>query len=63
MRIKKKLDGDKWAASRYSCSTPREIAPGSHLIGASVGPRAGLDAVEERKILPVPGIEPQAPRL
>jgi hypothetical protein len=23
-----------------------------------VGPRAGLDAVEKRKILPLPGIEP-----
>jgi hypothetical protein len=29
---------------------PRERAPGSHLIGGFVGPRAGLDAAVRRKI-------------
>jgi hypothetical protein len=30
--------------------TPRERAPGTHWIGSWVGPRAGLDAMEKRKI-------------
>jgi hypothetical protein len=30
---------------------PRERAPGTHWIGGWEGPRAGLDAVEKRKIL------------
>jgi hypothetical protein len=38
---------------------PGEIAPGTHSIGGWVGPRAGLDAVEKRKILPLEGVEPR----
>jgi hypothetical protein len=43
-------DGGEWSATLTSCFTPREIAPGTHWIGGWVGPRAGLDAVEKRRI-------------
>jgi hypothetical protein len=33
------------------------MAPGIHRIGGWVDSRAGLDAVEKRDILPLPGIE------
>jgi hypothetical protein len=36
---------------------PREKTPGTHWLGGWMVPRAGLDAVEERKILPLAGIE------
>jgi hypothetical protein len=45
------LDGGKWSASRPGRFTPRERAPGTHWIGAWVGPTAGLDFVEKRKML------------
>jgi hypothetical protein len=35
---------------------PGERAPGTHCIGSSVDPRAGLDAVEKRKFLILPGL-------
>jgi hypothetical protein len=35
-----------------------ERAPCTHWIGGWVGPRAGLDAVEKRRVLPLRGIEP-----
>jgi hypothetical protein len=38
---------------------PREKAHGAHGIGGWVGPRAGLNAAEKRKILTLPGIEPR----
>jgi hypothetical protein len=34
----------------------RERAPGTHWIGGWVGPRAGLDDVEKRKFLSLPGL-------
>jgi hypothetical protein len=37
-------------ASRPGQFTPRERVPGTHRIGGSLGPRAGLDAVVKRKI-------------
>jgi hypothetical protein len=42
--------------------TPRPIyfgerAPGTHWIGGWVDTRAGLDGVEKRKFLPLPGLE------
>jgi hypothetical protein len=36
---------------------PRERAPGTHWVGGWVNPRAGLDDVEERRFLPLPGLE------
>jgi hypothetical protein len=43
--------GGEWSASRPGRFTS-ERGPGTHWIGGWVGPRAGLDAVEKRKILP-----------
>jgi hypothetical protein len=45
------LDGGEWSASRPGRFTPERKAAGTHCIGAWVGPRAGLDVVEKRKIL------------
>jgi hypothetical protein len=44
----------KWVVS----FTPGERAPGTHYIGGCVGPRAGLDDVEKKKFLALPGLEP-----
>jgi hypothetical protein len=40
------LDGGEWSALH-----PCHFTPFTHWIGGWVGPRAGLDAVEKRKIL------------
>jgi hypothetical protein len=42
------LHGGEWSASRSGRLTARERAAGTHYTGGSVGPRAGLDAVEKR---------------
>jgi hypothetical protein len=44
------LDGGYWLASRPGRFTPWEIAPGTHWIWGWMGPIAGLDAVEYRKM-------------
>jgi hypothetical protein len=36
---------------------PRGKAPGTHWIEGLVDPRAGLDEVEKRKFLTLPGLE------
>jgi hypothetical protein len=36
---------------------PRERAPCPHWIGGCVDPRAGMDRIEKRKLLPLPGLE------
>jgi len=46
------LDGGEWLDSRLRRFTPGERAPGIHLIGDWVDPKAGLDAVEKR--IPAP---------
>jgi hypothetical protein len=46
-----------WSASRLGRSTPGGTAPGTNWIGAWVGPRTGLDDVEMRKFLTLPGLE------
>jgi hypothetical protein len=51
------LAGGEWSASRTGRITPGEKAPGTHWIGGWVGPRAGLDDVEKRKFLILPGLE------
>jgi hypothetical protein len=44
------LDGREWSASRPSRFIPGDSAPGAHCIGGRVGPRAGPNTVEKRKI-------------
>jgi hypothetical protein len=51
------LAGGEWLASRPGRFTPGERAPGTHWIGGRVRPRAGLDDVEKRKFLTLPGIK------
>jgi hypothetical protein len=48
------LVGGEWSASR-----PGRFALGTHWIGGWVGPRTGLDDVQRRNILPLPGLELQ----
>jgi hypothetical protein len=53
------LDGSEWSALRHHFS-PLGRAPGTHCLAGWVGSRAGLDAMEKRTILILPGIEPPA---
>jgi hypothetical protein len=50
------LDGVGRTASRPGRFTPGERAPGIHWTGGWLGLRAGLEAMEKRKILTLPGI-------
>jgi hypothetical protein len=45
------------SASRPGRFTPIERATSTHCIGGYLGPRTGMDDVERRKILPLPGLE------
>jgi hypothetical protein len=45
------LDGSELSSSRSYRFTPVEGAPSTHWLGDWVGPKAGLGAVEKRKIL------------
>jgi hypothetical protein len=51
------LDGGEWSASRPGRFNHGETAPGTNWIGVSVDPRAGLDDVEKKKFLALPGLE------
>jgi hypothetical protein len=51
------LAGGESSASCPGPFSPVETAPGTHWIGGWVGPRAGLDDVENRKFLTIPGLE------
>jgi hypothetical protein len=51
------LDGGEWSASRPGRFIPEERSPGTYWIGDWVGPRSGLDDVEKRKFLNLPGLE------
>jgi hypothetical protein len=51
--------GGEWSASRPGRFTPGERAPATHWKRGRVGPRTGLDDVERRKILPLPGLKLQ----
>jgi hypothetical protein len=49
------LVGGEWSVLRPCRFTPRERI--THWIGGWVGPRAGLDDVEKRRFLSLPGLE------
>jgi hypothetical protein len=51
------LVGSEWSTSRPGRFNPGERVPGTHWIGGWVGPRTGLDEVEKRKFLTLPGLE------
>jgi hypothetical protein len=51
------LVGGEWSASCPSRFTPGERAPGTHWIGVWVDPRVGVDDLEMRKFLTLPGLE------
>jgi hypothetical protein len=51
------LVGDEWSAPRPGRFIPGEKALSTHWIGSWVGPRTGLNAVERRKVLTLPGFE------
>jgi hypothetical protein len=53
------LVGGEWSASRLGRFTPREIATGTHCTEGLFRPGAGMDNVERRKILTIPGFELQ----
>jgi hypothetical protein len=49
--------GGEWSASRPGSFTPGDRAPGTHWIGAWVGARTGLDAVEKRRFVTLQGLD------
>jgi hypothetical protein len=51
------LFGGEWLTSRPGRFTPGERVPGTHWVGGWVDPRTGLDDVEKRKFLILPGLE------
>jgi hypothetical protein len=51
------LVGGEWSASRPCNFTQGHRTPGTHCIGGWVGPRAGLDDVEKREFLTLPGLK------
>jgi hypothetical protein len=51
------LTGGEWSASRPGHFTPEERLSGTNWLGGWVGPRAGLDAMERRKFLTLPGLD------
>jgi hypothetical protein len=51
--------GGEWSASCPGHFNPKEKAPSTQWIGGWVNPRASLDNVENRKFLPLPGLELQ----
>jgi hypothetical protein len=51
------LVGGELSASRPGRFTFGERAPGSHWVGGWVEPRAGLEYLEKRKFLTLPGLE------
>jgi hypothetical protein len=51
------LGGGEWSASRPCRFTTGQRAPDTHCRGGWLGPRAGLDEVEKRKLLTLQGLE------
>jgi acyl dehydratase len=56
------LAAGEWSVSFTAPFTPGERAPGTHWIGGWVDLRAGLDNMEKRKFLTLPGLELQLPQ-
>jgi hypothetical protein len=46
------LAGGEWSASRFG-----RFNNGTHSLGVCVGPRAGLDGLQKRKSLTLPGLD------
>jgi hypothetical protein len=53
------LAGGVWSTSRPGRFATGERAPGTHWIGGWMNPRTGMDDVEKRKFLILPGLEPR----
>jgi hypothetical protein len=51
------LAGGEWLDSRPGLFTPGERIPGTLLVGGWVDPRAGLDDMEKRTFLTLPGLQ------
>jgi hypothetical protein len=51
------LDEGEWSASQLRRFTPGERVAITHWVGGWVGPGTGLDDMEKRNVLPVPGLE------
>jgi hypothetical protein len=51
------LVGGEWSNSRPGRFPPGGKSPGTHWIGGWVDLRAGLDDLEKRKFLTLPGLE------
>jgi hypothetical protein len=51
------LVGGEWSTSRPGRFNSAEIARGTHWMGGWVALRAGLDDLEKRKFLTLPGLE------
>jgi hypothetical protein len=51
------LVGGEWSTSPLRLLYPRRKGLRYHWIGGWVGPKAGLDDVEKRKFLSLPGLE------
>jgi hypothetical protein len=53
------LDRCEWSASHASRFTPKGEVSGASGIEGWADPSSGLDALEHRVVLPLPGIEPR----
>jgi hypothetical protein len=51
------LTGVEWSASGAGRFTPGERSTSTHWILGWVGPKAGLDDMEKRKLLTLPGLK------
>jgi hypothetical protein len=51
------LVGGEWSASRPCRFTPGKRVPDTHWLGGCVDPRVGLDDLEKRKFLTLPGLK------
>jgi hypothetical protein len=54
------LDGEAWSASRPYRFGPGDRVASTHCVRGWVGSRTGLDAMEQKKVLSLPGLEPRS---